>query len=160
MINRVNYFLPPNILFTLYYSFIYPYISYCGCVWGNTYPSLTNKLKSAQNRAVKAVFRLPRLYPTQDLYSDFGINSFEQTIKKLNLSLPYPVYHKNLPPHLLSYFNSNNFEGHCLRSSNHSFIVLECVSSSAQRSPIYKYILQWNLIPSSVELSHKFSLAI
>ena len=122
----------------------------------NTYPSVTNKLKSAQNRAVKAVFRLPRLYPTKDLYSDFGIIPFEQIIKKLNLSLAYSAYHKNLPPHLLTYFNSNNSEGHCLRSSNRSFIVPRCISSSAQRSPIYKSIIQWNVIPSSVELSTSF----
>ena len=156
IINRVNYFLPPDILVTLYYSFIYPYISYCGSVWGNTYPSVTNKLKSAQNRAVKAVFRLPRLYPTKDLYSDVGIIPFEQIIKKLNLSLAYSAYHKNLPPQLLSYFNINNSEGLCLRSSNRSFIVPKCISSSAQRSPIYKSTLQWNLIPSSVELSTSF----
>ena len=73
MINRVNYFLPPDILVTLYYFFIYPYISWCGSVWGNTYPSVTNKLNSIQSRAVKAVFRLPWLYFTWDLYSDFGI---------------------------------------------------------------------------------------
>ena len=158
MINRVSNFLPPDILVTLYYSFIYPYISYCGAtsVWGNTYPSVTNKLKTAQNRAIKAVFRLPRLYPTQDLFSDFGIIPFEQIIKKLNLSLAYSAYHKNLPPQLLSYFNCNNSEGLCLRSSNRSFIVPKCVSSSAQRSPIYKSILQWNMIPSSIELSTSF----
>ena len=41
-------------------------------------------------------------------------------------------------------------------SSNRSFIVPKFVSSSAQRSPIYKSILQWNIIPSSVELSTSF----
>ena len=39
---------------------------------------------------------------------------------------------------------------------NNSFIVPRCISSSAQRSPIYKSIIQWNLIPSSVELSTSF----
>ena len=156
MINRANYFLPPDILVTLYYSFIYPYISYCGSVWGNFFPSVTNKLKSAQNRAIKAVFRLPQLYPTQDLYSNFGIIPFEKIIKKLNLYLACSVYHKNLPPQLLSYFNINNSEGLCLRSSNRSFIVPKCVSSSANPSPIYKSILQWNIIPSNVELSTSF----
>ena len=71
----------------------------------------------------------------------------------------YPLhsaYYKNLPPQLLSYFNTNNIEGHCLSSSNRSFIVPKCVSSSAQRSPIYKSILQWNIIPSSVKLSTSF----
>ena len=149
MINRANYFLPPDILVTLYYSFIYSYISYCGSVWSNTFPSVINKLKSAQNRAIKAVFRLPRLYPTQDLYSDFGIIPFEQIIKKINLYLAYSTYHKNLPPQLLYYFNINNSEGLCLRSSNRSFIIPKCVSSSTQRSPIYKSILQWNTINSS-----------
>ena len=156
VINRVNYFLPPGILDTLFYSFIYPYISYCGSVWGNTCPSVTNKSKSAQNPAVKAVFRLPRLYPTQDLYSNFGVIPFEQIIKQLSLSLAYSAYHKNLPPQLLSYFNSDNSEGLCLRSSNRSFIVPKCVSSSAQRYPIYKSMLQWNIIPFSVELSTSF----
>ena len=156
MINRVNYFLPLDILVTLYYSFIYLYISYCGSVWGNTYPSVTNKLKFAQNRDVKAVFQLPRLYPTHALYSDFDIISFDQNVKKLNLSLAYSAYHKNLPAQLLSYFNSNNSESLCLCSSHRSFIVPKCVSSSAQRSPIYKYILLWNIILSIVELSTSF----
>ena len=156
IINRANYFLPPDILVTLYYSFIYPYISYCGSVRGITFPSVTNKLKFAQNPAIKAVFQLPRLYPIQDLYSNFAIIPLEQIVKKLNLYLSYSAYHKNLPPQLLSYFNINNSEGLCLRSSNRSFIVHKCVSSSAQRSPIHKSILQWNVLPFSVELSTSF----
>ena len=114
--------------------------------------SVTNKLKSAKNYAIKAVFRLPWLYPTQDLYSDFDIIPFEQIIKKLNLYLAYSAYHKNFPPQLLSYFNINNSEGLCLCSSNCSFIVPKCVSSSAQWSPIYKFILQWNIYPPKLKL--------
>ena len=156
MINRVNYFLPPDILVTLYYSFIFPYLSYCGSVWGNTKRSFTKKLKFAQNRAIKAVFRLPRLYPTRDLYSDFGIAPLDQIIQKLNLSLAYSAFHNNLPPQLLTYYNINNSEAHCLRSSNRAFKIPKCVSSAAQQSPIYKSIIQWNKIPSSVELATSF----
>jgi hypothetical protein len=156
MINRVNYFLPPDILVTLYYSFIFPYLSYCGSVWGNTKRSFIKKLKFAQNRAIKAVFRLPRLYPTRDLYSDFGIAPLDQIIQKLNLSLAYSAFHNNLPPQLLTYYNINNSEAHCLRSSNRAFKIPKCVSSAAQQSPIYKSIIQWNKIPSSVELATSF----
>ena len=102
MINRVNYFLPLDIVVTPYYSFIYPFISYCGSVWGDTYPSVTNKLKSAQEPCRQSSFSAAPTISNPRLILQLVIIPFKQIFKKLNLSLAHSAYHRNLPPQLLS----------------------------------------------------------
>ena len=47
--------LPKQSLITLYYSFIYPYLTYCNQVWGNACASHLNKLIILQKRAVRII---------------------------------------------------------------------------------------------------------
>ena len=154
MLHRANQFLPPDVVLSLYYAFVLPYLSYCCTVWGNTNYSSLRQLRTAQNRAVKATFRLPRLYPTADLYSDTGLDTLDVLIKKQNLKLAHRAFNFSLPPNILSYFDLATTRK-CqtlLRSSVHQFRLPKRVSSAAQRSPIYRAIALWNSIPSELSL--------
>ena len=154
MLHRANQFLPPDVMLSLYYAFVLPYLSYCCTVWGNTNYSSLRQLRTAQNRAVKATFRLPRLYPTADLYSDTGLDALDVVIKKQNLKLAHRAFNFSLPPNILSYFDlaSTRKCQTLLRSSVHQFRLPKRVSSAAQRSPIYRAIALWNSIPSELSL--------
>ena len=87
MLHQVNLVLPPDVMFYLYYGFIYPYLSYCCSVWGNTNKSLLCSLQRAQNRAVNATFLFPWLYPSSDLYYDTGIALLDCIVDKSHLYL-------------------------------------------------------------------------
>ena len=45
--------LNKHAMMTLYYSFIYPYMTYCNNVWGSTYASNTEKVYNLQKRALR-----------------------------------------------------------------------------------------------------------
>lgn len=53
MISRVCRTMPFNVLLTLYYSLIYPYLLYCCVAWGGTSPTALQKLVVLQNRALR-----------------------------------------------------------------------------------------------------------
>lgn len=47
--------VPPAILKTLYYSFVYPYISYCCSVWGSTYSVHLQPLIVLQKKVIRII---------------------------------------------------------------------------------------------------------
>ena len=100
LLHRINSFLPPDIMVSLYHAFIHPYLSYCCSVWGNTNKSLLCTLQRAENRAMKATFLLPRLYPSSDLYNVTGIAPLDHIIGKNILYLAHSAFLGTLPPTL------------------------------------------------------------
>ena len=155
MLYRVNSFLPPDVMLSLYYAFIFPYLSYCCSVWGSTNKSLLCSLQRAQNRAVKATFLLPRFYPSSDLYNDTGIAPLDRIVGKSYLYLAHSAFLGRLPPSLQQFFflSGSGRYSSFLRSSYRRFILPKRSSTAGQRSPVYQSILLWNSIPPDVPLS-------
>ena len=60
-------------LLTLYYSLIYPYLTYCNIIWGATYPTHLHKLHMTQKRFCRIA-----------TYSDWSAHS-AQLFKQLNI---------------------------------------------------------------------------
>lgn len=50
---KVRHFVELDILKSLYYALVYPYLTYCLVVWGNTYPSSLNPLFILQKKIVR-----------------------------------------------------------------------------------------------------------
>ena len=76
VLNRARRCLNRSAMLTLYYSFVYPYITYCNHVWGSTYPSNTDKLLKLQKRALRIMFKLKRRESTAPLYPKLNILRF------------------------------------------------------------------------------------
>ena len=49
---RVRFCVPASILWIIYDSLIYPYLTYCTLVWGGAYPSLKKSIVVLQNKIV------------------------------------------------------------------------------------------------------------
>ena len=58
IISRIAYLLPTNILLTLYYSLVYPYIAYCNMVWASNYNSRLRRITVLQKRIVRKIVGL------------------------------------------------------------------------------------------------------
>ena len=52
---KSSFFLPQNILISLYYALIYPYLHYCNVVWASTYPTKLRRLMLLQKRYVRII---------------------------------------------------------------------------------------------------------
>jgi len=59
ILSRISYLLPSYTRITLYYSLIYPYLSYCNMVWASTYKSRLHSLTVLQKRAVRFIAGAP-----------------------------------------------------------------------------------------------------
>ena len=56
IITKLRHFLTLSQLRQLYYSIIYPYISYAILAWGSAYKSHIKKIQTKQNHAIKLIF--------------------------------------------------------------------------------------------------------
>ena len=61
IIGRLRNALPLHILLTLYYTLIYPYLSYCNIIWGCASATLLRKLIVLQMRSMRIITSSPYL---------------------------------------------------------------------------------------------------
>ena len=105
IINKIKCILSNNLLKTLYYSLIYPYLVYCNILWGNACHVSLSKLITLQKRAIRIITRSKYLAPSKELFKSLNIlnladiNKFQIgqfVYKSLNNLLPRSSsYHVN-----------------------------------------------------------------
>ena len=94
----------PNILFNLYCTLIFPYLSYCNLLWGSNYKTHLNHLFNLQKRAIRIVYNIPwkssikPVLTKHNLLSLFKINKYQVYL------FMYRLYHNLLPTSLSSNF--------------------------------------------------------
>ena len=60
VLSKIRYYVNRNILLQLYYSLIYPFLTYGLSIWGNTYNSTLRPLTILQKRAIRTItFSVP-----------------------------------------------------------------------------------------------------
>ena len=55
-------------LFSLYYSLIYPYLTYACTLWGNSYNAPLSQIVKLQNKAVRVINDVPLMEPITPHY--------------------------------------------------------------------------------------------
>ena len=55
ILNKLKQTLPQTVMLQLYYALVHPLLLYGIIIWGATYPTYLQKLKSLQNRAIRAI---------------------------------------------------------------------------------------------------------
>ena len=60
-------------LIALYYSMIYPYLTYCIQIWGATYNKYIDKLFLLQKKIIRIICGVPRLTHTEPLFIENNI---------------------------------------------------------------------------------------
>ena len=82
IIYRSRFYLSTTTKLLLYYTLIYPYLSYCNIIWGSTHVTSLNRIFLLQKRAVRAILNSNYRAHTTPLFSQlklldiFKINSF------------------------------------------------------------------------------------
>ena len=65
----------------LYYALVHPFLSYVIITWGATYPTYIKRLKSLQNRAIRAVARCHYRDEVKLFYNQFRILQIDDLFK-------------------------------------------------------------------------------
>src|SRR5688572_30251381 len=77
IISRVRHLLPRYILVNLYYSLIYPYMSYCNLTWASTYRTRLTMLTTLQKRVIRIICNVPYRASTKRLFLNMKILPFK-----------------------------------------------------------------------------------
>ena len=137
---KLNQFTPPKVMRGLYFSLVYPYLTYCNTVWGTTFNTHLQPLIRAQKRIIRIINKEPFLAHTSPLFRKLSILKFED-INYYFVS----VY---------MYKNSNSFE----TTSSHGYSTRQSVdlrtslrrTALTQHSIFYVGPKIWNTLPLDI----------
>ena len=87
IISTLCHFVSKPILSQLYYSLVYPSLTCCLIIWGNTYENAMKLIISVQKKA-QSIFRIMNFSKYNDhtspLFEDFNILKFTDIVYYLN----------------------------------------------------------------------------
>ena len=116
--SKLRYYVNVDILIMLYYSLIYPFLTYGIQVWGLTYPTYLKPVTTLQKRVVRIMtFSDPRSH-SEPLLKSLRLLKFSDIIHLEILSFVYQWYHKLSPSCFVNYFNPvSSIHSHNTRQS-------------------------------------------
>jgi len=154
ILQRISYVIPPSIRLKLYYSLVYPYLSYCNLIWASTYKSRLHKLVILQKRAVRAIAGISYRTHTSPTFLEFKLLKFHQ-IKIYQIGVfMYRYANGSLPPVFKGYFQQgSDLHPYFTRRAN-QYRTFNAYSNSCRFSIKFGGIGVWNSIPFSLKLAH------
>ena len=96
IISKVRKYLNKNTLLDLYYSFIYPYLTYCNQVWGLTCQSYMNALVKLQKRAIRIISGAHPRTHTDPLFTELKLLKCDEINKYLVGRHMYRIYNEDI----------------------------------------------------------------
>ena len=73
LLKKARQYLPKECLRSLYFTFVYPYLTYCIQVWGNTFPTYLDPINKSLKRIIRIITHSSYRAHTQPLYKSLGI---------------------------------------------------------------------------------------
>ena len=116
---RIKSILPTNIMLTLYYALIYPYLNYCNRIWGCAIPSVLNKVIVLQKRAVRLVARESYRAPTASLFLRFKLLRTADINKLQTAIFMFKYKHCLLPESCMHYFTVSSMHPYETRKATY-----------------------------------------
>ena len=138
---------------TLYYTLIYPYITYCNSTWSSTYVSNLNRIYYQQKRAVRAITNSDYRAHTAPLFSKLEILDIFR-VNTLDTAKFMFRYHNNLLPLLFRNLFMTNSQVHRYDTR----AVHSCQTNIKKFTILYQGPRIWNCLPASVTNLSSFSV--
>ena len=130
----------------LYYSFIYPYFTYCVHVWGKTYRSNLDGIITLQKRVIRILAGVHPLTHTEPIFSRLKILKFFDLVDYIIGIFMYKVYHRDVPKIFETYYTENrNIHDHDTRQINYIHIA-HADTNRRDMSMRFQGGKVWNLI--------------
>ena len=97
VLSKIRHFVNTKILTQLYYSLIYPFLTYDLSVWDNTYQSSLNSIVILQKKAVRIMTWSSFYEHTSPLFKKLNILKLNDLIFLYNALFMYDFYSGKLP---------------------------------------------------------------
>ena len=142
-----------------YYAFVHPLLL-CGIiVWGATYPTYLQKLKSQQNRAIRAIVDAHFRDSVNLYYSQLKILQIDDLFKFEVAKFVYGSLHNKTPHSFHNYFcKTTDRSSRATRQSSdcNNLSIPRYRTNKLQRCIRYQGVRIWNCIPTNIRaFSHK-----
>ena len=133
-------------MMTLYYSFIYPYMTYCNNVWGSTYKSNTERVYNIQKRALRIMFNLGKRESVIPVFTEMRILKFPDINVYLTSRFMFR-YHCELVPGIFHGYFISNTDVHKYYTRQCAYFHIPVVKSELSKFSIrYRGAVIWNEI--------------
>ncbi len=149
---RVCKILPRDILRTLYFSLIYPYLIYCCIIWGSASATALHKLEVLQNRAVRIITRSPFRASVSPIYKQLNLLKLCD-VRRLQIVLfMYKCKYALLPESCMNYCTINFLHSYNMRNV-HYFAVQPFRTSIREHSICVEGPRVWDSLPVPLQAS-------
>ena len=129
---------------SLYFSFIYPFLTYCVEVWGSTYPTILSPLIKSLKKAVRILtFSHPREH-TEPLFKQLGLFIFSSIYTYFLLIFVYKFLKNKLPPSFNNIFQINSSRRDRSTRQDQCFTLPRVTLTSSQHSVRCNGARLWN----------------
>ena len=152
MLSMVKRIFPVQSLLSIYYSFIYSYISNAIIFWGSACDNYLNPLIIAQKKAIRIIGNVSRLTHCAPVAKSNNILLINDVYKLSLACMMFRVNSASSHPVLLNNISKSNV--HFLHSTRsavcNKFWVPRVLTNYCQYFVIYQGIILWNSLPTSI----------
>ena len=150
IMNKVKHFIPTSLMKILYYSMVYPYLTYGIALWGSTFQCHIHKLKVLQKKAIRCICGAKYNAHSDPIFKQLSILKFDD-IYKLNVAKIMLTYvREELPTRLQSIFRfDRNTHAYNTRLHDNKYRIesKRWRTIVASQSILYQRPKIWNDIP-------------
>ena len=141
MIIKARHCLNKNALITLYYSSIYPCMTYCNHIWGCSAASNINKISVLQKKVIRIICKMKPRDSCEPMYSALGIMRFSDVNVYLISKFMFGVCKGDVPEIFRTYFRFNSeIHNHFTRQCDYLHVPI-VKSNLGKSSIIWSYII-------------------
>ena len=120
IINKVKRVLNVSTLRTLYYAFVFPYLSYCIECWGSAAKTRTSPLLTLQKRCCRIITNSPPRTPSLPIFRRLNILPLEQLYHFSVLTFMFRFHQNSLPlPNMRMFASRSLHSSYQTRQVNH-----------------------------------------
>lgn len=154
VLRKLSYTLPIYVLKNLYYAFIHSHLSHLNLIWNTTTQANIKELRIIQNKAIKNIYKLPRLTPTIHLYNE-NILPIDLLIK-YNTIIFIQQLKLNKIKNSFILEERNQIHQHFTRT-NQDLVIHNMSTNHGRRSIIYQGFNLYNNIPLNIRNELSFT---
>ena len=101
---KLRHFVPTNILVQLYYSIVFPYISYGVIIWGNTYKTNIQPIVILQKKAIRIITFSHYRAHTSPIFKRLKLLKFSDIVLFNTTLFMYRLNNNKLPYEFMDFF--------------------------------------------------------
>ena len=148
MLIKARNYLNQTGLLSLYYSFTYPYLTYCNQIWGSAYKTNLRRLSILQNKAVRIIYHVKPRESADPLHTRLGIMKFTDINPFLIGRFVHCCCNGKVPEIFVSYFQQNCDVHHYDTRTAQHYHIPPVKFDLAKTGIRYRGAVVWNAILS------------